>query len=135
MPIKNVNIFFSNIKNTFFFLMSQGSLNPKIRFLSKKVCPAARGRTDGQTHRQTDTHESDYWMHPFRVSGVFPSTYHQRSDQKNDFSWYPNTSKKNLLIWIKHISEKIPLYSPLLIKVFKKMKKWQSLKFEIWFLR
>ena len=26
---------------------------------------------------QTDTHKSDYCGHPFRVSGVFPSTYHQ----------------------------------------------------------
>ena len=33
--------------------------------------------TDGQT----DTHESDYCGHPFRVSGVFPSTYHQGSAQ------------------------------------------------------
>ena len=27
------------------------------------------------------THESDYCGHPFRVSGVFPSTYHQGSSQ------------------------------------------------------
>ena len=32
---------------------------------------------------QTDTHESDYCGHPFRVSGVFPSTYHQGSAKKN----------------------------------------------------
>ena len=31
--------------------MSQGSLNPKIRFLGQKMWPVARG----QTHRQTDT--------------------------------------------------------------------------------
>ena len=31
--------------------MSQGSFNPKIRFLGQKVCPVARGHTD----RQTDT--------------------------------------------------------------------------------
>ena len=41
--------------------------------------------THRQTHRhtdtQTDTHESDYCGHPFRVSGVFPSTYHQGSAQ------------------------------------------------------
>ena len=34
-----------------FFLMSQGSLNPKIRFLGQKMCSVARL----QTHRQTDT--------------------------------------------------------------------------------
>ena len=26
--------------------MSQGSFNPKIRFLGQKVCPVARGQTD-----------------------------------------------------------------------------------------
>ena len=41
-----------------FFLMSQGSLNPKIRFLGQKVCSVARERTD--------RHESDYCGHPFR---------------------------------------------------------------------
>ena len=51
-----------------FFLMSQGSLNPKIRFLGQKVYPVA--------HTQ-----SDYCGHPFRVSGFFPSTYHQGSAQ------------------------------------------------------
>ena len=50
-----------------------GSLNPKIRFLGLKVCSVAR--------EHTDTHESDYCGHPFRVSGVFPSTYHQESAQ------------------------------------------------------
>ena len=60
-----------------FFLMSQGSFNPKIRFLGQNVCLVARG----QTHRHTDTHESDYCGHPFRVSGGFPSIYHQGSAQ------------------------------------------------------
>ena len=31
-----------------FFLMSQGSFQPKIRFLGQKVCSVARLRTDGQ---------------------------------------------------------------------------------------
>ena len=63
----------SKNKKMRFFLMSQGSFNPKIRFLGQKVCPVAR--------RQTHTHESDYCGHPFRVSGVFPSTNHQGSAQ------------------------------------------------------
>ena len=50
----------SKNKKMRFFLISQGSLNPKIRVLGQKVCPAARGRTDGRTDTQTDTHESDY---------------------------------------------------------------------------
>ena len=54
-----------------FFLMSQWSLNPEIRFLGQMVWPVAR--------LQTDRHESDYRGHPFRVSWVFPSTCHQGS--------------------------------------------------------
>ena len=50
--------------------MSQGSLNPKIRFLGQKVNSAACVQIDRDTH--THTHESDYCGHPFRVSGVFP---------------------------------------------------------------
>ena len=37
-----------------FFLMSQGSLIPKIRFLGQKVCPVARSQTDRDTHTQSD---------------------------------------------------------------------------------
>ena len=35
--------------------MSQGSLKAKIRFLGQKVCPAARERTDRQTHTKVTT--------------------------------------------------------------------------------
>ena len=35
--------------------MSQGSLNPKIKFLGQKVCSVGRERTDTQTDRQTHT--------------------------------------------------------------------------------
>ena len=88
MPIKSVKMKISKNKKMRFFLMSQGSLNPKIRFLGQKVCPVARERTYRQTDRQTDRHESDYCGHPFRVSGVFPSTYHQGSAQQQQyFSW------------------------------------------------
>ena len=38
-----------------FFLMSQGLLNPKIRFLGQKVCPAAWVQTDRQTHTKVTT--------------------------------------------------------------------------------
>ena len=44
-----------NFKKTFFFLMSQGSLNPKIRFLGQKLCSVARERTDTHTDTHTDT--------------------------------------------------------------------------------
>ena len=56
--------------------MSQGSLNPIIRSLGQKVFPVACLRTDTQTDTQ-----NDYCGHPFRVSGFYPSTYHQGSAQ------------------------------------------------------
>ena len=49
MPIKSVKIKISKNKKMCFFLMFQGSLDPKIRFLGQKVS-ACR-----QTDRQTDT--------------------------------------------------------------------------------
>ena len=63
MPIKSVKMKVSKNKKMCFF----GSFNPKIRFLCQKVCSVA----SVQTHR----HESEYRGHPFRVSGIFPSTY------------------------------------------------------------
>ena len=71
----------SKNKKMRFFLMSQGSFDPKIRFIGQKLCTVARVQTHRQTHRQTDRHESEYRGHPFRVSGIFPSTYHQGSVQ------------------------------------------------------
>ena len=55
MPIKSVKMKISKNKKMRFFLMSQGSLDPKIRFIGQKVCSVARVHTDRQTHRQTDT--------------------------------------------------------------------------------
>ena len=52
-----------------YFLISQ------ISFLGQKVCSVARV--------QTDRHNSEYRRHPFRVSGIFPSTSHQGSHH-----WY-----------------------------------------------
>ena len=39
-----------------FFFMSQGSFDPKIRFIGQKVCSVARAQTHRQTDRQTLTH-------------------------------------------------------------------------------
>ena len=44
---KNEN--FGKQKKKIFFLISQGSLNPKIRFLCQKVRPVARSQTDSQS--------------------------------------------------------------------------------------
>ena len=75
MPIKSVKMKISKNKKLCFFLMSEGLLNPKIKFLGQKVCSVA---------------ESDYCGHSFRVSGVFPSTYHHRpKNYANNFSAEP----------------------------------------------
>ena len=52
MTIKSVKMKISNNKQMRFFLMSQGSFYPKIRFLGQKVCPVACLQT--HTHTQTD---------------------------------------------------------------------------------
>ena len=52
MPIKSVKM--KNLKNkqkNKKILMSQGSLDPKIRFLCQKVCSVARVQTDRQTRK------------------------------------------------------------------------------------
>ena len=67
----------SKNKKMRFFLIFQGSLNPKIRFLAQKLRYPARV----QRHRQTHRHDSDYCGHPFGVSGVFPSACQQGSAQ------------------------------------------------------
>ena len=45
----------SKNKKMRFFLMSQGSLNPKIRFLGQKVYAVARGHTYTQTDTKVTT--------------------------------------------------------------------------------
>ena len=55
MPIKSVKIKISKNNEMRFFLMFQGSLDPKIRFLGQKVSSVALVLTDRQTDRQTDT--------------------------------------------------------------------------------
>ena len=74
MPIKSVKNENFEKQKIRFFLMSQGSLDPKIWFLGQKVCSVARVQTDNHTDTQTDRHESEDRGHPFRVSGIFPST-------------------------------------------------------------
>ena len=76
MPIKNVKIKILKNKKMRFFLMSQGSLDPKIWFLGQKVCSVARGRMDTQTHTKLNTEDT---LSGF--SNCF-STYHQGSVQQ-----------------------------------------------------
>ena len=76
MPIKSVKMKIMKNKKMRLFLISQGSLNQKIMFLCQEVCSVAQLRTDRHTWV-----ESEYRGHPFRDSGIFPSTYHQGSVQ------------------------------------------------------
>ena len=62
----------SKNKKMCFFLMSQGSLDPKIWFLGQKMCSVAHVQTDTKVNTE-DTLS--------RGSGFFPSTYHQGSVQ------------------------------------------------------
>ena len=92
MPIKSVKIEIS--KKMSFFLMSNGSFNPKIRFLSQNDGGLCSPRTGTHTHTHTHTHtyththtladtpESEYRGQPFRVARSF--TYHEVSVQKDD---------------------------------------------------
>ena len=52
MPIKSVKIKISKNKKMLFFLMSQGSFSPKIRFLDQKVCSVARTKTDTKVNTE-----------------------------------------------------------------------------------
>ena len=58
MPIKSVKMKISKNKKMRFFLMSQGSLDPKISFLSQKVCSVARVQTDTQTDTKVNTEDT-----------------------------------------------------------------------------
>ena len=58
MPIKSVKMKISKNKKNAFFLMSQGSLDPKIRFIGQKVCSVARIHTDRQTDTKVNTEDT-----------------------------------------------------------------------------
>ena len=46
------------------------------------ACPSMSRQTHRQADRQRDTQDSGDRGHPFRVSGLFPSTYHQGAVQQ-----------------------------------------------------
>ena len=89
MPVKSVKRKISKT-NMCFLLMSQGSFNPKIRFLGQKVCSVSR--------IQTDTHESEYRGHPFRVSGIFLLPISRIGPISNNFIPSRNKRRQMLLI-------------------------------------
>ena len=81
MPIKNIKIKISKNKKKVIFSHVPRITQPKNSVPKPKSVPFSP-----RTHRRTDTHESEYRGHPFRVSGIVPSTYHQGSAQNAFFS-------------------------------------------------
>ena len=86
--------------------------------MRKKYVPMSKGvlcspRTDGQTDihtdTQTDRHECEYRGHPFRVSGIFPSTYHQGSVQYH-FSMKPPPHTFSLFVDTPNLPLGVILY-------------------------
>ena len=61
--------------------MSQGSFNQKIRFLGQKVCPVARGQTDGQTHTKVNTEDTLSGFQEFFLQPIIKD----RSNLPKDF--------------------------------------------------
>ena len=80
MPIKSVKMKISKNKKMCFFLMSQGSLDLKIRFLGQKVCPVACL----QTHTKVDTLSGfqEFFLQPIIM------------DRSNMNSWRPDVTFK-----------------------------------------
>ena len=73
----------SKNKKMRFFLMSQGSLDLKIRILVQKVCSVARVQTDTQTDTEVNTEDTLSGFQDFS-----PSTYHQELVQFQMFSYH-----------------------------------------------
>ena len=75
MPIKSIkNENFEKQKKMRFFLMSQGSLDPKIRFIGQKVCSVARV----QTHTKVNTEDTlsgfqEFFLHFNLSSRIGPT--------------------------------------------------------------
>ena len=57
-------------------------------------------------HTQSDRHERECRGHPFRVSGMFPSIYHQGSvkDAKTELQW--TAQAKTMMAHLGSISQK-----------------------------
>jgi len=72
MPKTTSILKISKNKKNASFLMFQGPLKQKIRFLAQKMCPLARGQTHNS---QTNRHESENRGHPIGSHDSVPSTY------------------------------------------------------------
>ena len=93
MPIKSVKMKISKNKKISFFLMSQGSLNPKIRFLGQKVCHVACLQTD----TKVNTKGTISWFQEY-----FLQTFHQWSVQKVSYIGAQDTPPSTPLSSLDH---------------------------------
>ena len=105
------------ILNAFFFLISQGSLNPKIRFLGQKVCSVARIQTDGRTDTQTDRHidtQTDTKVNTEDTLSGFPEFFLQPiiKDRSNDnllsVCRYTNLDKDGIDECLERVQKRMP---------------------------
>ena len=56
--------------------MSQGSCNPKIRFLDQKVCPVACLQTDAKVNTEgTLSGFQEFFLQPINHQGSVPTCY------------------------------------------------------------
>ena len=81
MPIKSVKMKISKNKKMRFFLMSQGSLDPKIRFIGQKVCSVARVQTDTQTDTKVNTEDTLSGFQEFFLQPII-------KDRSNNYSFH-----------------------------------------------
>ena len=78
------------------FLMSQGPLNQKIRFLGQKMCPVGCSHTDTRTHRHTDGHTD-------RVTTVGSLSGFQDFFLRPIINDRPNTRKSSLIYYCVYV--------------------------------
>ena len=123
MPIKSVKMKMLKNKQMRFVLISQGWLNPKIRFLSQKLCPAARVQT--HTQRQTDTKvNTEDTLSGFQEFSFQPIIKDRSNIEKwasNLLSWPKSDriiSRTRIDLWLKSWSD-VDKYMPLDLRLGK----------------
>ena len=81
MPIKSVKIKISKNKKMRFFLMFQGSLDPKIRFLGQKVSSVALVQTDGRTDTKVNTEDTLSGFQEFSLQPIIKERSNYRTNR------------------------------------------------------
>ena len=77
---------FRKTKKCVFFLMSQGSLDPKIRFLGQRMCSVARVQTETHTYTKVNTEETLSGLQEFFLQPII-------NDRSNKIQF--------TMVWIK----------------------------------